>query len=163
MEVSVRNQKILEFATQAHGDQKRKYVNDPYITHPIAVAEIVKDQGGDMNMQAAALLHDVLEDTAVTHAQLRAFLYQTCYQADADDILQLVVNLTDVYTKDNFPELNRRERKALEASRLYFTDKRTKAIKIADIIHNSDSIMEYDPSFARVFLQEKEYLLSKIS
>ena len=33
---------VLKFATKAHGDQKRKYTGDPYIVHPIAVAEIVK-------------------------------------------------------------------------------------------------------------------------
>jgi len=36
-------QKALEFATKAHGDQKRKYTGEPYITHPIAVAKIIKD------------------------------------------------------------------------------------------------------------------------
>lgn len=163
MEVSIRNQKILEFATQAHGDQKRKYVDMLYITHPIAVAKLVKNNGGDMNMQAAALLHDVLEDTDITHEQLRTFLYQICYQADASDILQLVVELTDVYVKQSFPELNRQKRKALEASRLYFASDRAKAIKRADIEHNSESIMEHDPKFAKVFLAEKENLLKKIN
>jgi len=56
--------KILKFATEAHGEQTRKYTGLPYITHPVSVAERVRLQGGDLNQQAAALLHDVLEDTS---------------------------------------------------------------------------------------------------
>lgn len=162
MNVELRNAAILEFAMKAHDGQVRKYDGLPYITHPIAVAELVRGAGGDPNMQAAALLHDVLEDTAVTHAQLRTFLYQTCFQSDADDILNLVVELTDVYTKDAFPDLNRRDRKALEASRLYFVSRRAKNIKILDIQHNSDSILKHDPKFAKVFLAEKDVLMQKL-
>ena len=161
MEISVINN-VLEFATQAHGSQMRKYVNEPYITHPVAVAELVKDRGGDINMQCAALLHDVLEDTAVTHAQLRAFLHRVFDIRRAEDVLQLVVELTDVYTKENFPELNRHARKTLEAKRLSQASDRAKAIKIADIDHNSESITKHDPKFAKVFLQEKEMLLDNL-
>lgn len=162
MNFELRNAAILEFAMKAHDGQVRKYDGLPYITHPIAVAELVQGVGGDPNMQAAALLHDVLEDTAVTHAQLRTFLHQTCFQSDADDILNLVVELTDVYTKDAFPDLNRRDRKALEASRLHFVSHRAKNIKILDIQHNSDSILKHDPKFAKVFLAEKDVLMQKL-
>lgn len=157
-----RNEEILKFATEAHGEQTRKYTGLPYITHPVSVAERVRLQGGDLNQQAAALLHDVLEDTSVTHAQLRAFLFRTCYQADAEDILTLVVELTDVYTKSHFPDLNRRERKRLEASRFRWCSDRAKAIKRADIQDNTTSIVEHDPDFAQVYLAEVGYLLNQI-
>jgi len=64
------NHAVLNFAKDAHGDQLRKYTNDHYILHPIAVAEMVKDAGGDENMVNAALLHDVLEDTKITDDDL---------------------------------------------------------------------------------------------
>jgi len=52
-----------KFAEKAHGDQKRRYTHEPYITHPLAVAGILNDniQDGDINLLCAALLHDVLE------------------------------------------------------------------------------------------------------
>jgi len=150
---------VLDFATKAHGTQLRKYTNDPYIIHPIAVAKMVKGMGGDDNMVYAALLHDVLEDTDVTHSQLRAFLFQNFDVADAADILSLVVDLTDVFTKDSFPQQNRKLRKTNEAKRLGVVSDRAKLIKVADIKHNSESITMYDPKFAKVFLAEKDVLL----
>ena len=63
--------RVLQFATQAHAGQKRKYTGDDYIVHPVAVAQIVRDFGGSVDQQAAALLHDVVEDTDVTIDQVR--------------------------------------------------------------------------------------------
>ncbi len=52
---------------------------------------------------AAAILHDVLEDTPVTKADLSAFLEGIMDARDAQRTLQLVVELTDIYTKPNYP------------------------------------------------------------
>lgn len=163
MAVPIRYKKILDFATAAHAGQKRKYTDQDYITHPIEVARIVKEQGGDDNMIYAALLHDVLEDTPVTHAELRTILHNILSIQSAEDVLSLVVELTDVYTKEDFPDMNRKLRKEFEALRLAYVSGRVKAIKRADIEHNSESIMEHDPKFAKVFLEEKKNLLEKMS
>jgi len=152
---------VLEFATKAHEGQKRKYTGDDYIIHPITVSLMVQDNGGDQNMVLAALLHDVLEDTTVTHEELRTFLYKTLSNSiDAEDVLQLVVDLTDVYTAEAFPDLNRKKRKQEEAFRLAYSSKRAKQIKAEDIKHNSESITKHDPKFAKVFLEEKELLMN---
>jgi len=57
-------------AEQAHRGQVRKYSGDPYVLHPIRVAHMVAYAGYDDEAQAAALLHDVPEDTAITLADL---------------------------------------------------------------------------------------------
>lgn len=163
MAVPIKYEDILAFATAAHAGQKRKYTDQDYITHPIEVARIVKEQGGDDNMIYAALLHDVLEDTPVTHAELRTILHNILSIQSAEDVLSLVVELTDVYTKEDFPDMNRKLRKEFEALRLAYVSGRVKAIKRADIEHNSESIMEHDPKFAKVFLEEKKNLLEKMS
>ena len=59
----------LEFAKAKHKGQKR-IGGDEYITHPIAVLEIVKSQGFDKNYQIAALFHDLLEDTDATEEEI---------------------------------------------------------------------------------------------
>ena len=110
-------------------------------------------------MIAAALLHDVLEDTKVTHSELRVFLHNVFSVEISEKILSLVVELTDVFTKENFPDNNRKERKQLEALRLAYVSDEAKQIKLVDIEHNSESILEHDPKFAKVFLEEKKYLL----
>ena len=63
--------RAYEFAAFAHDGQLRKS-GDPYITHPVAVAEIIADLQQDATLVAAALLHDVVEDCGVTLADLRS-------------------------------------------------------------------------------------------
>jgi GTP diphosphokinase / guanosine-3',5'-bis(diphosphate) 3'-diphosphatase len=66
--------KAVQFAVRAHGNQKRKASGAPYITHPIDVAEILVNEAGcaDPATLAAAILHDVVEDTNVTAAEIEA-------------------------------------------------------------------------------------------
>jgi (p)ppGpp synthase/HD superfamily hydrolase len=60
------------FAAVAHGGQRRRGSGSPYIEHPVAVAQLVADHGGDEAMVAAAFLHDVLEDTDVASERIHA-------------------------------------------------------------------------------------------
>ena len=154
-----RLKKVLQFATDAHQGQKRKYSDEDYISHPIEVAKMVYYRSNSVAMTAAALLHDVLEDTKVTHSELRLFLHKIFLSNSAEDVLAWVVELTDVYTHKDFPNYNRKERKRLEALRLFYVSDQAKEIKLADIEHNSESIEKHDPKFAKVFLEEKRQLL----
>ena len=72
MKVSERVKSALDFATEKHKDQKRIGGAD-YITHPIAVCEIVKSQGYNEDYQITALFHDLLEDTDATEQEILAF------------------------------------------------------------------------------------------
>jgi len=58
-----------EFGAKAHTGQQRK-TGEPYIAHPLAVAGILADVHVDAATLCAALLHDVIEDTAATRAQI---------------------------------------------------------------------------------------------
>lgn len=66
---SKRYQKALNFATEKHDGQFRKG-GLPYITHPIAVCEIVQEKGFDEDYQLVALFHDLLEDTDATDEEI---------------------------------------------------------------------------------------------
>ncbi len=60
-------EKAEEFATEAHKGQKRKGGKDvPYITHPLAVAEILKSINAPAEIVIGGILHDVVEDTDIT-------------------------------------------------------------------------------------------------
>mgnify|MGYP001824179600 CR=1 FL=1 len=139
------------FASKKHAGQQRKYTGEPYIVHPIAVADRVRANGGNANMVAAALLHDVLEDTDATVAEIEGMTNK--------EVAMLVVELTDQYTKEFYPELNRATRKGLEARRLAKVSDEAKAIKLADMADNTATIVEHDPAFAKVYLREKAELL----
>ena len=69
--------KAITFATKAHGDQKRKYTEESYITHPIAVMEIVKTVPHTDEMLAAAVLHDVIEDTDQSYDDIYYYFGET--------------------------------------------------------------------------------------
>jgi (p)ppGpp synthase/HD superfamily hydrolase len=150
---------ILDFSTKAHEGQKRKYTVEDYIVHPIAVSNLVGEVTNDESIIYAALLHDVLEDTKVSHEELRVFLFKTLYFPNAKKVLDMVVELTDVFTHEAFPSLNRAKRKALECARLGGVSDGAKLVKRMDIAHNTISITKHDPKFSKLYLKEKKELL----
>jgi len=143
---------VLKFATKAHGDQKRKYTGDPYIVHPIAVANIVKTVPHTDEMIAAALLHDVVEDTPVTLQEIK--------DTFGSKVAELVDWLTDVSKPEDG---NRKTRKAIDRDRLAKAPADAQTIKLADLINNTESIVANDPSFAKVYLLEKKDLLKVLT
>lgn len=140
--------KIFAIAAHSAIGQVRKYTNDPYWVHPIEVAEMVERVGGTDEMVAAAYLHDVIEDTSVTLDLIR--------QEFDDEVAAFVDWLTDKSTSEDG---NRAKRKAIDRERLSRAPASVATIKLADLISNSHSIIEYDPNFAKIYLEEKRLLL----
>jgi (p)ppGpp synthase/HD superfamily hydrolase len=153
---------VRNFADRAHGDQMRKYTPERYIVHPVRVMELLEAYTSDIAAFAAALLHDVLEDTPVTEKKIREFLNTLMDASTAERTVKLVVELTDVYTADDYPQWNRRKRKSMEQLRASKTSSLAQTIKYADIIDNCKEIVEHDRHFANVFLFECERLLNVI-
>jgi (p)ppGpp synthase/HD superfamily hydrolase len=154
--------KIAAFADKAHGDQKRKYADERYIEHPLRVMRICKSYGYSLPVLAAAILHDVLEDTKTSPKQINDFLLTLMNEREALHTLDLVIELTDVYTKHQYPKFNRRKRKTMEADRLEIISEEAQSIKYADIIDNAKEIVEQDPDFALVYLRECRMLIQKM-
>ena len=151
---------VRDFADKAHGEQKRKYTPDRYIVHPVRVMEICANYTNELPVLAAALLHDVLEDTSVGKNEMYTFLLTVMNEAEARQTVQLVVELTDVYTKPAYPRWNRRKRKGKEAARIEKTSGHSQTVKYADIIDNCKEIVEHDPDFAGLFLMECRSLMN---
>lgn len=143
--------KAILFAAEKHAGQKRKYSGLPYITHPLAVMEIVATVEHDQNMLIAAILHDTVEDTD-TRIEDIALEF-------GDDVSGLVDGLTDI---SNPLDGNRSVRKELDRIHLSDATPRVKTIKLADLIHNSESISKCDPDFAKVYMAEKKLLLGAL-
>jgi guanosine-3',5'-bis(diphosphate) 3'-pyrophosphohydrolase len=139
--------KALEFATVAHAGQKRKYTGEDYIVHPIEVMEIIKTVSHTPEMLAAALLHDVVEDTNVSLEDIRLSF--------GNDVADLVFWLTDV---SKLEDGNRATRKSLDRAHIANASPDAMTIKLADLISNTASIMEYDANFAKVYLKESPTL-----
>jgi guanosine-3',5'-bis(diphosphate) 3'-pyrophosphohydrolase len=154
--------KVEMFANNAHGAQTRRYTPDPYIVHPIRVMEKCRLFLPQLAVLSAALLHDVLEDTPVTKNQLEDFLDGVMTSDEVQKTIRYVVELTDIYTKKDYPRLNRRKRREMEFDRLSEVSAEAQTIKYADIIDNTD-ITENDPDFAKVYLREAQSLLQKMT
>ena len=132
------------FAQHAHRNQKRKYTDEPYFVHCAGVAMILQRYGyDDENILAAAYLHDVVEDTEYTLVHIKEFFNET--------IAQLVEEVSDPSKPSDG---NRATRKQIDLDHLTLASKEGGIIKCADILHNCQSIFEYDPNFARVFIPE---------
>ena len=140
--------RALAFASNAHVGQVRKYTGEPYVVHPIAVAEIVKSVSHTPEMVAAALLHDVMEDCGVMVWDLERDF--------GDEVAGLVFWLTDFSVPTDG---NRARRKEIDREFIAKAPAAAKTIKLADLIDNTRSIREHDPNFWRVYRHEKLALL----
>jgi guanosine-3',5'-bis(diphosphate) 3'-pyrophosphohydrolase len=149
---------VHRFAAAAHQQQRRKYSDEPYIVHPERVMKTCEVYLNETAVLCGALLHDVLEDTAVTYDDLRAFLKSLMEEQMALQTLQIVDELTDKFTKSTFPQLNRKLRREKEAHRLAQVSAEAQTIKYADIIDNTD-VAYHEPDFAKVYLTEARAML----
>ena len=143
---------VIRFALEAHAGQTRKYTGMPYITHPLAVMEIVSSVPHSTEMLAAAVLHDTVEDTDVTIKQISSHFGKT--------VAEMVKQLTDISKPEDG---NRATRKEIDRMHLKDAWPDVKTIKLADLIHNSESIFEHDKEFAKIYMKEKELLLEVLT
>lgn len=137
-------QKAFEFANEAHKGVRRRS-GEPYILHPIAVAKIVVSNIGlGYKSIVAALLHDVVEDTAYTVDDLRNLF--------GDKVATLVDGLTKIKTVlDNEDKAEQKSMQAENFKRILLTlndDVRVVLIKLADRLHNCRTI-EFMPEHKR--------------
>lgn len=124
----------LGFAAREHRDQRRKGAGSPpFINHAIEVAELLAGVGGvtDVVTLQAAVLHDTLEDTDVTPAELEA--------AFGPEVREVVEEVTDD------KRLARAERRRIQVERAPSLSERAKLIRLADKIANVQAVAESPP------------------
>lgn len=137
-EHSVKDQALIkkayDFAAKAHAGQKRKS-GDDFIVHPISVAHYLSQIKMDAATIAAALLHDVLEDTYVTQQALKKeFSDEICFLVEGVSQLKKLKHLS---RKELEHEQNQRLRKMFLAMA---QDIRVVLIKLADRRHNLQTL-----------------------
>ncbi len=128
--------KILQaasFAAKKHTGQKRKDGVEPYINHPLEVANLLANVGQvtDEDILTAAILHDVLEDTDTTAGEITNLFGKA--------VCDYVLELTDDKS------LPKQERKKLQIEKALHLSLGAKQIKIADKISNVHDIMNSPP------------------
>src|SRR6202165_4980187 len=133
------------YAMKAHGEQRRAS-GDPYFSHPIEVATTLTDLKLDDATIAAALLHDTIEDTATTRAEIDGLFGR--------DIGTLVEGLTklkklDLVTKEAKQAENLRKLLLAIAD-----DVRVLLVKLADRLHNMRTLHHVSPEVRRRMAEE---------
>lgn len=120
----------LVYAARLHRDQPRKGTRIPYVTHLLAVAAIVGENGGTEDEVVAALLHDAIEDTSETQASLAARF--------GDAVAKIVAECSDA---DVVPKPPWKERKEAYIARAATLSDSARLVSSADKLHNARSIL----------------------
>ena len=125
--------RAASFAAEKHRDQRRKSDDSPYINHPLGVAWILCHEGritDEVTLQAA-ILHDTVEDTQTTIAELEMIF--------GIEVASVVREVTD---NKSLPKV---ERKKLQIEHASHVSDRAKIIKLADKLHNYRDLCSLPP------------------
>lgn len=154
-----KHDKILDYATEKHKGQTRKYTGESYITHPISVAKIISEicsyiQPMDLDiiyrLEELAYLHDTVEDTDATLEEMES-LFGEYYSKNVE-------YLTNISKPEDG---NRKIRKMIDMEHTLKGSIDSIIVKLADIIDNCHDIVERDSSFAKKYLGEKEEFIKR--
>lgn len=129
-------EKAFDVANRAHEGQKR-LSGEPYICHPLAVAHILFDLGLDEKVIAAGLLHDVIEDTSYTHADM-----ERDFGEDITALVEGVTKISQIKSQSREKEAAENIRKIIVAT---IRDIRVILIKLADKTHNMRTLKFQSP------------------
>ena len=146
--------KACDFAGKAHEGQKRA-TGDPYIAHPLAVAEILADMGMEFHTIIAALLHDTVEDTSISLDEI-----EKQFGKDIRSLVNGVTKLSEIEFSRQYQleSLTERQEMEVENFRKFFLaiaeDLRVVLIKLADRLHNLETLGAKSPASQKRVAQE---------
>lgn len=140
-----RVERAYKYSEQCHRGQMRQS-GDPYITHPLAVANILADMRMDHESLMAALLHDVIEDTGVTKSQISRRFGRT-----VADLVDGVSKLTEI----EFESKAEQQAESFQKMTLAMSrDIRVVLVKLADRLHNMRTLGVLAPAKRRRIARE---------
>src|SRR5580693_609275 len=137
--------KAWEFCVQHHEGQMRAS-GEPYIIHPLEVAEVLAEMKMDATAIAAGLLHDSVEDTPATNEEIKAQF--------GDQVAHIVEGVTKI---DKIQFANREDRQAENVRKMLLamvSDVRVVLIKLADRLHNMRTLQHLTPDRQRAIARE---------
>ncbi len=137
--------KAWDFCVQHHEGQRRAS-GDPYIVHPLEVAEVLAEMKLDATAIAAGLLHDAVEDTPATNQEIAANF--------GDQVAHIVEGVTKI---DKIQFANREDRQAENVRKMLLamvSDVRVVLIKLADRLHNMRTLEHLKPDRQEAIARE---------
>ena len=150
----------LRYAENAHRGQVRKYSDSPYILHPIRVERLVCHYAPELyddriNLSIAALVHDTVEDCAISLSDIRSEF--------GEHVARMVRDLTHESCFDaNLSKQNRATRWAADIEKLSKANLDSRLIKMCDRLDNLNDMPLSDP-WTKKYLVESDTLMNAIS
>ncbi len=146
--------KAWEFCVSHHEGQMR-LSGEPYIIHPLEVAEVLAEMKLDATAIAAALLHDAVEDTPATSEEIAARF--------GDQVAHIVEGVTKI---DKIQFANREDRQAENVRKMLLamvSDVRVVLIKLADRLHNMRTLAPLQPERQQAIAQETQDIYAPLA
>ena len=140
--------KAYDFALKAHSNQKR-HSGDPYVVHPIAVANILTELKLDSATIATGLLHDTIEDTIAT--------YETVKKEFGEEVADLVDGVTKISALENKGISNSKAENFRKLILATSKDIRVLLVKLADRLHNMRTIDGIKDQDKKIEFQKKRW------
>lgn len=135
-------------ATQAHSGQVRKYTSEPYINHPVRVAEWLSQFHVGELIEAGAICHDVIEDTDVGYHALELTV--------GTPVADLVMEVTNNVYPEGTPRI---EKFWGNIIKLLTASHQAQTLKCGDVHDNIKDVYELDPSYGARYIAEKFFLV----
>lgn len=157
------NDEIKDFAIMKHNGQKRKYTGEPYINHPISLAQIIRQVCDKISettaididyinrLENVAYLHDTVEDTDATVEEIRERFGE--YYASMTEWLTNISKPTDG---------NRSIRKKIDLDHILQAPVDAIIVKLADVYDNCKDLEKRDKGFAQVYFKEKRQFINAL-
>jgi len=146
--------KAWEFCVKHHEGQMRAS-GEPYIIHPLEVAEVLAEMKLDATAIAAALLHDSVEDTPATNEEIQADF--------GDQVAHIVEGVTKI---DKIQFANREDRQAENVRKMLLamvSDVRVVLIKLADRLHNMRTLQHLQPDRQEAIARETQDIYAPLA
>jgi len=146
--------KAWEFCVQHHAGQMRAS-GEPYIIHPLEVAEVLAEMKLDATAIAAGLLHDSVEDTPATNEEIAAEF--------GDQVAHIVEGVTKI---DKIQFANREDRQAENVRKMLLamvSDVRVVLIKLADRLHNMRTLEHLKPDRQEAIARETQDIYAPLA
>ena len=146
--------KAWEFCVRHHEGQMRAS-GEPYIVHPLEVAEVLAEMKMDATAIAAGLLHDSVEDTPATNEEIQAGF--------GDQVAHIVEGVTKI---DKIQFANREDRQAENVRKMLLamvSDVRVVLIKLADRLHNMRTLEHLNPDRQDAIARETQDIYAPLA
>jgi GTP pyrophosphokinase len=146
--------KAWEFCVKHHEGQMRAS-GEPYIVHPLEVAEVLAEMKMDSTAIAAGLLHDSVEDTPATNEEIQAEF--------GDQVAHIVEGVTKI---DKIQFANREDRQAENVRKMLLAmveDVRVVLIKLADRLHNMRTLEHLKPDRQEAIARETQEIYAPLA